>query len=370
VAADIFVNALRDSTALTLSESEFYTSSKPAEQNSPQWRQEVALRVRAHRARRRRRTGQEGAMELQFDPPASAPTPIPDTVLEGYSAGWAAEPEAGAVRRRNADEVTTAETMLAQAPEGCTDVQSEAAEEILHSSGPARHSIDLSDAPIEAQVYEPLPPFPRGKPRSRERKVIEFPRLNESSIGSRDELAEPVSDQLRIFEAVEELSQLDPGPLAEIRLPSAEPEAVPTKSEFDLPLPVASCERRGLALVVDGIVVALGLASFLVPTFYLALPVTLSKPLVLAGAGLALILLSFYQSVFLFYSTATPGMRAAGLVLTDFSGRLPPRRIRLVRAFALVLSFAALCLGLIWMLIDEDRLGWHDRITRTYLRES
>ena len=361
------MNDLRDSTALTLSESEFYTSSKPAEQNSPQWRQEIALRVRAHRARRRRRTGGEGAMELQFDPPSS---PATETILESCSTVSRRDPEASAAWGRHASEESIDGTALAQASVDCaSNMQFEGAEEILHSSGPPRQSIDLSDAPIAAQVYEPLPPFPRVKPRARERKVIEFPRLNESSIASHDELAEPVSDQLRIFEAIEELPELGPGPLASIRLASNEPEAMPTESKFDLPLPVASCERRALALVVDCTIVALGFAAFSVATFYLAVPIILSKPMMLAGAGLALILLTFYQSIFLFYSTATPGMRAAGLVLTDFSGTSPSRGVRALRAFALVLSFAALCLGLAWILIDEDRLGWHDRITHTYLRE-
>jgi len=323
--------------------------------------------VRAHRARRRRRTGGEGALELQFDPPAS---PTTETITESYSARSGCEPEASAAWGTKVCDESAVGTALAQASvDADSSVQFETAEEVLHSSGPARQSIDLSDAPIAAQVYEPLPPFPRVKPRGRERKVIEFPRLNESSIASRGELAEPVADQLRIFEAIEELPELGPGPLAGIRLSSIEPEAMPAVSKFDLPLPVASCERRGLALVVDCIIVALGLAAFSVTTFYLALPVTLSKSMVLAGAGLALILLTFYQSIFLFYSGATPGMRAAGLVLTDFSGTSPSRGVRVLRAFALVLSFAALCLGLAWILIDEDRLGWHDRITHTYLRE-
>jgi uncharacterized RDD family membrane protein YckC len=352
---------------LTLSESEFYSPSKPAEQNSPQWRQEVALRVRAHRARRRRRTSGEGALELQFDPPSS---PATETVVETYSTGSRSEAEASAAWGRNVCEESTVGTALAQtATARDSSMQVEAAEEVLHSSGPARQGIDLSDAPIAAQVYEPLPPFPRVKLRSRERKVIEFPRLNESSIASSGELAEPVADQLRIFEAIEELPQLDQCPLAGIRLSSAEPEAVPTESKFDLPLPVASCQQRALALAVDCIIVTLGFAAFSVTTFYLALPVILSKPMVLAGAGLALALLTFYQSIFLFYSAATPGMRAAGLVLTDFSGTAPSRGVRVLRAFALALSFAALCLGLVWILIDEDRLGWHDRITHTYLRE-
>jgi hypothetical protein len=38
------------------------------------------------------------------------------------------------------------------------------------------------------------------------------------------------------------------------------------------------------------------------------------------------------------------------------------------RAFAIVLCYATLGLGFVWAFIDEDRLCWHDRITRTHLR--
>ena len=366
----IFSTELRDWNALTLSESEFYSPSNSAEQNSPQWRQEVALRVRAHRARRRRRVGQEGAMELQFDPPAAIAAA--DTISETCSQGWtgAADAQANAAWRTIGFEEGTSEPALPQPPaEGNLEMEPEAADEILHSSGPVRPTIDLTEAPIAAEAYQPLPSFPRVKPQRRERKVIEFPRLNESSLASRDELAEPVGDQLRIFEAIEELPPLTLGPLADIRLPSPEAEAEPASDKFDLPLPVASCGRRGLAMAVDAFIMLAGLAVFSASVFYLASPVILTKPVLLAWALCALLLLTFYQSIFLFYSAGTPGMRAAGLILTDFSGAPPSRRIRVTRAFALVLSFAALCLGLIWAFIDEDRLGWHDRITHTYLRE-
>jgi uncharacterized RDD family membrane protein YckC len=339
--------------------------SETSEKNSPQWREEVALRVRAHRARRRRRTGQDGAMELQFDPPS----PAQETILEAYSAEQPPAPEASAAwETRAAEEIQVASELMQPPGDWDPGVQIEVLDDVLHSSGPARESIDLTEAPIGPQVYESLPPFPRIKPRSRERKVIEFPRLNESSIASSDELAEPIGDQLRIFEA-SDVPQSDQSSLAEIRLSSTEPETEPMDSKFDLPLPVASWERRGLALAVDGIIVASGLALFASTTLYLTPAVTLSKPLLLAAAAFFLVLLTFYEAIFLFYSTATPGMRAAALILTDFSGTAPSRRIRLVRAFAMVLSLAALCLGFIWALIDEDRLGWHDRITHTYLRE-
>jgi len=35
-----------------------------------------------------------------------------------------------------------------------------------------------------------------------------------------------------------------------------------------------------------------------------------------------------------------------------------------------VLSCISLGLGFAWAALDEDCLGWHDRITRTYLRQS
>ncbi len=38
------------------------------------------------------------------------------------------------------------------------------------------------------------------------------------------------------------------------------------------------------------------------------------------------------------------------------------------RIFALCLSSASLGRGLFWALLDDDLLGWHDRISRMYQR--
>jgi uncharacterized RDD family membrane protein YckC len=42
-------------------------------------------------------------------------------------------------------------------------------------------------------------------------------------------------------------------------------------------------------------------------------------------------------------------------------------RIRRWRVLASVLSGFSLALGYAWCFLDEDRLSWHDRITRTYM---
>jgi hypothetical protein len=38
------------------------------------------------------------------------------------------------------------------------------------------------------------------------------------------------------------------------------------------------------------------------------------------------------------------------------------------RVGAQMLAVCPLGLGLLWVLLDDDRLGWHDRISRMYQR--
>jgi len=62
----------------------------------------------------------------------------------------------------------------------------------------------------------------------------------------------------------------------------------------------------------------------------------------------------------------TPGMRFAGLRLVNFDGRPPDRDQRLLRLGASVLSLASAGLGLVWALVDEESLTWHDHISKTF----
>jgi uncharacterized RDD family membrane protein YckC len=76
-----------------------------------------------------------------------------------------------------------------------------------------------------------------------------------------------------------------------------------------------------------------------------------------------------YQYVFLVHSTGTPGMHLAQLELVTFEGKQVPALHRRCRALACALSAGSLGLGYGWAFIDEDGLGWHDRMTQTLLRE-
>jgi uncharacterized RDD family membrane protein YckC len=59
-------------------------------------------------------------------------------------------------------------------------------------------------------------------------------------------------------------------------------------------------------------------------------------------------------------------MCAMGLRLVDFYGNPPSRALRYQRALASFISFLAAGIGLIWALVDEDALTWHDHMSSTF----
>ena len=64
----------------------------------------------------------------------------------------------------------------------------------------------------------------------------------------------------------------------------------------------------------------------------------------------------------------SPGKRWTHLRLTNFDG-YPPDRMphRLVRWAASTLSVAAVAAGVLWAMVDEESLTWHDHISKTFL---
>ena len=75
-----------------------------------------------------------------------------------------------------------------------------------------------------------------------------------------------------------------------------------------------------------------------------------------------------YQLLFFTLNEATPGMRYARIGLCTFADANPTRKQMRRRLLAQMLAVGPLGLGLLWVLLDDDRLGWHDRISRMYQR--
>jgi hypothetical protein len=63
-------------------------------------------------------------------------------------------------------------------------------------------------------------------------------------------------------------------------------------------------------------------------------------------------------------------MNLARISLCTFDGQIPTREQLRSRLGALLLSLVPVGLGIAWALFDEDHLTWHDRLSRTYLREN
>jgi hypothetical protein len=75
-----------------------------------------------------------------------------------------------------------------------------------------------------------------------------------------------------------------------------------------------------------------------------------------------------YQLLFFTFSDATPGMRYARIGLCTFADDNPTRSAMRRRILAVLLAACPAGIGFLWACMDEDGLGWHDRISRMYQR--
>jgi uncharacterized RDD family membrane protein YckC len=130
--------------------------------------------------------------------------------------------------------------------------------------------------------------------------------------------------------------------------------------------PVAITTHRALAAALDGALILSSLALFGVVFRLMAGDAMLSAktvPLfVAAAAGVML----FYRLLWCCAGGDSPGMRWAQLALINFDGQAPTRKQRLARAASGFLSLAAAGLGLLWALVDEETLTWHDHMSKTF----
>jgi uncharacterized RDD family membrane protein YckC len=240
-------------------------------------------------------------------------------------------------------------------------------------------------------IFEPsIPPveipanlieFPRQLVAARRAR----PRLAEGPLREEDEHS-PGSSQLRIFEV--EAAQISSAPAIESAAPEwssilLSPQPAPTmvqelpEAPFIPPMvpQTASINLRLMAAIVDAVIVTAALLVF-IAVFALtaahfgrpdALRMTPRSAIIAAVSMLALFGLA-YQLLFFTFSEATLGMRYARIGLCTFSDDNPTRSAMRHRIFAHLLSACPLGIGYLWALLDDDRLGWHDRITRMYQR--
>jgi uncharacterized RDD family membrane protein YckC len=147
-----------------------------------------------------------------------------------------------------------------------------------------------------------------------------------------------------------------------------EPEEARTDHDDEVIPRPAPMHQRLVAGVVDVAIVFLATGVFALTFLEVAEQIphsSMTMLCMLAGGGIFWLL---FQYIFLVYRRATPGMNFAGLELCTFEGEATTMFERQCRAAASALSGFSLGLGYFWALVDEDRVGWHDRISRTHVR--
>jgi hypothetical protein len=219
--------------------------------------------------------------------------------------------------------------------------------------------------------------------RDAEDNIIEFPKPAPTQNLFAEELAEPIT-MPRILDVPEdevhgealELEAGVPQQIATVFLdtPAAMPEWAEKYEEEDygitLPIQVAPLGPRILCGVMDAVLVLTASALFALIVLSVAKFVPQGKAATAIAILLPAALWAAYHYIFLVFGGITPGMLMSQLELSSFEGCVPTRRTRAMRAVAMVLSGMSVGLGFAWAVFDEDSLGWHDRITRTYLRQS
>jgi uncharacterized RDD family membrane protein YckC len=147
-----------------------------------------------------------------------------------------------------------------------------------------------------------------------------------------------------------------------------EPEEARTDHDDEVIPRPAPLGQRCVSGVVDAGLVFIATGAFAITFLELAEEMPQSRMTLvclLAAAGIFWLL---FQYIFLTYRRATPGMRMAQLELCTFEGKATTMFDRQTRAAASALSAFSVGLGYAWALVDEDQLGWHDRISQTHLR--
>jgi uncharacterized RDD family membrane protein YckC len=332
---------------------------------------------------------------LEAEPAAAAPTvqlSAPEAAASAipHSAATPLQPANGGLTVRLYEEVTR-----------------HAAERVVTSRHlQPQYSVDEGLALDEEIAFRQSPVFeePSGPAVDIPANLIEFPRQLVATRKARPRLAEgplredadegPQVAQLRIFEV--EASQISTEPVVE----SAEPEwssillgALPASRLIEssepvfhpmLPPQTAPLSLRLMAGVVDGCILVASLLVFAgvsaltvgqlshSPSTGLAAaavvaPMDVQTAAISAGMVFCVLAL-MYHLLFFTLSEATPGMRYARIGLCTFNDENPSRAAMRRRLFAMALSACPIGIGFLWACLDDDKLGWHDRISRMYQR--
>jgi uncharacterized RDD family membrane protein YckC len=330
--------------------------------------------------------------------PASAAAPAAPSLAESFSPAPAVTQDAASgltIRLYDADQVTRSY------PDPAATTFSRRNQTQAHDTLDEAEALALEDeiafrqSPVFEETYPPIDipanliEFPRQlvAPRKARPRLAEGP-LREEADQSAHKSAETA--QLRIFEV--EAAQISTAPAAESLAPewssillAAHPVSAAVVEVPEAPFQTvlspqtARYSLRLMAAIVDGCIITAALLAFAAvfaftvgklsgpASHFTGSQITLQTAAITAAVTFTVFTL-LYQLLFFTLSEATPGMRYARIALCTFADDNPTRAAMRRRILATVLAACPLGIGFLWAWLDEDGLGWHDRISRMYQR--
>lgn len=130
--------------------------------------------------------------------------------------------------------------------------------------------------------------------------------------------------------------------------------------------PVAIPAHRAMAAALDASIVVMALAVFGIVFRLAGGAFTLNAKTAPMFLGAAAGVVVFYRLLWCLANGDTVGQRCARLRLVNFDGHTPTRTQRFCRTVSGFLSLMAGGVGLLWGLVDEETLTWHDHISKTF----
>lgn len=134
---------------------------------------------------------------------------------------------------------------------------------------------------------------------------------------------------------------------------------------------VATPMHRSVAAILDGAMVFIGCGVFLGVFQFLGGSVRLDRFDAIVAVCAVTLITMFYGMLFAICGRETAGQHWTELRLINFDGMRPDGPSRALRFLGCWLSFAC-GIGMLWALLDEENLTWHDHMSKTFLtmRES
>ena len=131
--------------------------------------------------------------------------------------------------------------------------------------------------------------------------------------------------------------------------------------------PVATKMHRTLAAAIDLSMVLIAWGLLLGAFHFGGGDIVFNKVTLAVFGGTFAATGLFYGLLWALANTESPGKRWTRLRLTNFDGFPPDATQRFLRFAGACLGFCAGGLGMFWAVADEESLGWHDHISKTFL---